>query len=46
MKAPEAAQDLMMMGQDLTAIMTDGGRNNVSVVSRYLQISEDNIWDQ
>ena len=41
-----AAQDLMMMGHDLPAIMRAGGWNNIRVVSRYLQMSEHNIWDQ
>ena len=41
-----AAQDLIMMGHDLPAIMRAGGWNNIRVVSRYLQMSEHNIWDQ
>jgi len=41
-----AAQDLMMMGHDLPAIMRAGGWNNIRIVSRYLQMSEHNIWDQ
>ena len=41
-----AAQDLIMMGHDLPAIMRAGGWNNIRIVSRYLQMFEHNIWDQ
>ena len=39
-----AAQDLLIMGYDLAAIMRAGGWSNPSTVSKYLKYSEHNIW--
>lgn len=39
-----AAQDLLIKGYDLAAIMRAGGWSNPSTVSRYLQFSQHNIW--
>jgi integrase/recombinase XerD len=40
-----AAQDLLIKGYDLAAIMRAGGRSDPSTVSRYLRFSEHNIWN-
>ena len=39
-----AAQDLLIKGYDLAAIMRAGGWSNPSTVSRYLMFSQHNIW--
>ena len=39
-----AAQDLLIRGYDLAAIMRAGGWSNPSTVSRYLRFSQHNIW--
>ena len=39
-----AAQDLLITGYDLAAIMREGGWSDPSTVSRYLQFSQHNIW--
>ena len=39
-----AAQDLLIRGYDLAAIMRAGGWSNPSTVSRYLRFSHHNIW--
>ena len=39
-----AAQDLLIKGYDLTAIMRAGGWSDPSTVSRYLRFSQHNIW--
>ena len=39
-----AAQDLMIKGYDLAAIMRAGGWSDPSTVSRYLRFSQHNIW--
>ena len=39
-----AAQDLLIKGYDLAAIMRAGGWSDQSTVSRYLRFSEHNIW--
>ena len=39
-----AAQDLLMKGYDLAAIMRAGGWSNAETVSRYLRFSQHNIW--
>ena len=39
-----AAQDLLIKGYDLAAIMRAGGGSNPSTVSRYLRFSQHNIW--
>ena len=39
-----AAQDLLIKGYDLAAIMRAGGWTNPSTVSRYLRFSQHNIW--
>ena len=39
-----AAQDLLIEGYDLAAIMRAGGWSNPSTVSRYLRFSQHNIW--
>ena len=39
-----AAQDLLIKGYDLVAIMRAGGWSNPSTVSRYLRFSQHNIW--
>ena len=40
----DAAQDLLIRGYDLAAIMRAGGWTDPSTVSRYLQFSQHNIW--
>ena len=40
-----AAQDLLIKGFDLTAIMRAGGWSDPTTVSRYLQYSQHNIWN-
>ena len=40
-----AAQDLLIKGYDLAAIMRAGGWSNPSTVSRYLRFSQHNIWE-
>ena len=39
-----AAQDLLIKGYDLAAIMRAGGWSNTETVSRYLRFSQHNIW--
>ena len=39
-----AAQDLLIRGYDLAAIMRAGGWSNSNTVSRYLRFSQHNIW--
>ena len=39
-----AAQDLLIKGYELAAIMRAGGWSNPSTVSRYLRFSQHNIW--
>ena len=39
-----AAQDLLIKGYDIAAIMRAGGWSNPSTVSRYLRFSQHNIW--
>ena len=39
-----AAQDLLIRGYDLAAIMRAGGWSNPSTVSRYLRFSQHNVW--
>ena len=39
-----AAQDLLIKGYDLAAIMRAGGWSEPSTVSRYLRFSQHNIW--
>jgi integrase/recombinase XerD len=39
-----AAQDLLITGYDLAAIMRAGGWSDPSTVSRYLRFSQHNIW--
>ena len=39
-----AAQDLLIKGYDLGAIMRAGGWSNAETVSRYLRFSQHNIW--
>ena len=39
-----AAQDLLIRGHDLAAIMRAGGWSDPSTVSRYLRFSQHNIW--
>ena len=39
-----AAQDLLIKGYDLAAIVRAGGWSDPSTVSRYLQFSRHNIW--
>lgn len=40
-----AAQDLLIAGHTLPAIMRAGGWNSTRVVSHYLRLAEHNIWD-
>ena len=39
-----AAQDLLIKGYDLAAIMRAGGWSNAETVSRYLRFAQHNIW--
>ena len=39
-----AAQDLLIKGYDLTAIMRAGGWSDPNTVSRYLKFAQHNIW--
>ena len=39
-----AAQDLLKMGYDTAAIMRAGGWKSVSVLARYLEKAEHNVW--
>ena len=39
-----AAQDLLIKGHDLAAIMRAGGWSNAETVSRYLRFAQHNIW--
>ena len=39
-----AAQDLLIKGYDLAAIMRAGGWSDPSIVSRYLRFSQHNVW--
>ena len=41
-----AAQDLLIKGYDLAAIMRAGGWSKPSTVSRYLRFSQHNIWSK
>jgi site-specific recombinase XerD len=40
-----AAQDLLVRGHDICAIMRAGGWDSVRVVSNYLRLAEHNIWE-
>ena len=40
-----AAQDLLVRGHDISAIMRAGGWDSVRVVSNYLRLAEHNIWE-
>ena len=40
-----AAQDLLIAGHTLPAIMRAGGWNSARVVSHYLRLAEHNIWE-
>ena len=40
-----AAQDLLIKGYDLAAIMRAGGWSNAATVLRYLRFSQHNIWN-
>jgi integrase len=40
-----AAQDLLIRGHDISAIMRAGGWDSVRVVSNYLRLAEHNIWE-
>ena len=40
-----AAQDLLIRGYDMAAIMRAGGWSNAETVSRYLRFSQHNIWN-
>ena len=39
-----AAQDLLARGFDIAAIMRAGGWKSVDTVSRYLEMTKQNIW--
>ncbi|MEL6572995.1 MAG: tyrosine-type recombinase/integrase [Pseudomonadota bacterium] len=39
-----AAQDLLKAGNDMASIMRAGGWKSVSVVARYLEMAEHNVW--
>ena len=39
-----AAQDLLIKGYDIAAIMRAGGWSNPRTVSRYLRLAEHNVW--
>ena len=39
-----AAQDLLIKGNDMAAIMRAGGWSEPSTVSRYLRFAQQNIW--
>ena len=41
-----AAQDLLVAGHSLPAIMRAGGWDSTRVVSHYLRLAEHNIWDE
>ena len=41
-----AAQDLLIKGHDMAAIMKAGGWTEPATVSRYLRFSKHNIWHQ
>ncbi|QFT48720.1 Tyrosine recombinase XerD (plasmid) [Roseivivax sp. THAF40] len=40
-----AAQDLLKRGFDTSAIMRAGGWKSVSVLARYLEVAEQNVWE-
>jgi integrase len=40
-----AAQDLLIRGHDISAIMRAGGWDSVRVLSNYLRLAEHNIWE-
>ncbi|MBO6853882.1 MAG: tyrosine-type recombinase/integrase [Marivivens sp.] len=40
-----AAQELMMRGLDMSAIMRAGGWKTTDVVARYVQCAEHNVWE-
>ncbi|SLN11657.1 Tyrosine recombinase XerD [Roseivivax jejudonensis] len=40
-----AAQDLLRRGFDTAAIMRAGGWKSVSVLARYLELAEQNVWE-
>ena len=40
-----AAQDLLIRGHDISAIMRAGGWDSVRVVSNYIRLAEHNIWE-
>ena len=39
-----AAQDLLIKGNDVAAIMSAGGWSEPSTVARYLRFTQHNIW--
>jgi len=39
-----AAQDLLEIGFDIAAIMRAGGWKSVDTVSRYLEMTKQNVW--
>jgi len=39
-----AAQDLLVKGHDTAAIMRAGGWKSVSILGRYLEQAEHNVW--
>jgi len=39
-----AAQDLLTMGHDTAAIMRAGGWKSASILGRYLEQAEQNVW--
>ena len=41
-----AAQDLLIQGHDIAAIMRAGGWDSLRVVSNYLRLAEHNIWER
>ena len=40
-----AAQDLLTMGHDTSAIMRAGGWKSVNILARYLEYSNYNVWE-
>jgi hypothetical protein len=40
-----AAQDLLIRGHDISAIMRASGWDSLRVVSNYLRLAEHNIWE-
>ena len=39
-----AAQDLLIMGHDVSAIMRAGGWSDLKVMNNYLRLAQHNIW--